>query len=184
MKSRVAIIAETRYEWYVSYLAVVNGLAVVVPLDKELPANEIVNLMNSAEAITFFLQSEKDAIEGIRDQMPTVKQYINFDLPKEGETDLYFWDILQEGEKARSRDVTYDTLPIDPNEMHILLFTSGTVSKPKGVMLCHHNICTNLRACVRCFTLMKTTGFFLYCPCIIRTSVRAATFVNFIAAVV
>lgn len=146
MKSRVAIIAETRYEWYVSYLALVNGLAVVVPLDKELPANEIVNLINSAEAdCLLFSNLKKDVIEGIRDQMSTVTQYINFDLPKEGETDLYFWDILQEGEIAREAgDVTYDTLPIDPHEMHILLFTSGTVSKPKGVMLCHHNICTNL----------------------------------------
>lgn len=145
-QSRVAILAETRYEWYVSYLAVVNGLAVVVPLDKELPGNEIVNLMQTAEAdVMLFSNQKKDVIDAIRDEMPTVKHYVNFDLPDDDSEDLYFWDILEEGQRVRaSGDTSYDTLPIDPDEMHILLFTSGTTSNPKAVMLSHANICNNL----------------------------------------
>ncbi|WP_144175902.1 AMP-binding protein, partial [Pseudomonas sp. Kh13] len=78
--SRVAILAETRYEWYVSYMAVVNGLAVVVPLDKEQPANEIVNLLKSSEAdVLLFSKSKKDLVDSIRDQVPGVSHYIGFD---------------------------------------------------------------------------------------------------------
>ncbi len=144
--SRVAILAETRYEWYVSYLAVVNGLAIVVPLDKEQPANEIVNLVQNAEAdILLYSNQKKKVVDEIRDQMPGVRQYVNFDLPGDEETDLYFWDILKEGEKQREEgDLSYDTLPIDTEAMQILLFTSGTTAKPKAVMLSHKNICKNL----------------------------------------
>ncbi len=145
-KSRVAILAETRYEWYVTYMAVVNGLAVVVPLDKEQPPNEIVNLVNSAEVdVLFFSQSKKEAVDSIRGEIPSVQHYVGFDVPEEGESDVYFWDLLAEGEKQREAgDLSYDTLPIDPQAMQILLFTSGTTSTPKAVMLSHKNICKNL----------------------------------------
>jgi long-chain acyl-CoA synthetase len=144
--SRVAILSETRYEWYVSYLAVVNGLAIVVPLDKEQPANELVNLINSAEVdILLFSNQKKAIVDEIRDELPGVKHYLNFDLPGEDESDLYFWDLLQEGEKQREEgDLSYDTLPIDAEAMQILLFTSGTTAQPKAVMLSHKNICKNL----------------------------------------
>ena len=145
-KSRVAIYAETRYEWYVTYLAVVNGLAVVVPLDKEQPANEVVNLVTSSETdILLFSKSKKEVVDSVRDRIPGVRHYIGFDLPREGETDLYFWDILQEGAKALEEgDTAYEDLPLDPEAMQILLFTSGTTSNPKAVMLSHKNICKNL----------------------------------------
>ncbi len=144
--SRVAIYAETRYEWYVTYMAVVNGLAVVVPLDKEQPAKEVVNLVKSSEAdVLLFSKSKKDVIDSIRDQVPGVKHFVNFDLPEDNEADLYFWDILKDGANFREQgDLDYDTLPIDPEAMQILLFTSGTTANPKGVMLSHKNICKNL----------------------------------------
>lgn len=144
--SRVAILAETRYEWYVTYMAVVSGLAVVVPLDKEQPANEIVNLLKSSEAdVLLFSKSKKGLVDSIRDQVPGVKHYIGFDVPEEGEDDLYFWDVLQKGQEVREGgDTSYDDLPIDPEAMQILLFTSGTTSNPKAVMLSHKNICKNL----------------------------------------
>ena len=144
--SRVAILAETRYEWYVTYMAVVSGLAVVVPLDKEQPAKELVNLLVSAEAdVLLFSKSKKETVDRIRDQLPAVRHFIAFDLPEEGEEDLYFWDLLQEGQTLREGgDLSYDDLPIDPEAMQVLLFTSGTTSQPKAVMLSHKNLCKNL----------------------------------------
>lgn len=146
--SRVAILGETRYEWYVSYLAIVNGLAVVVPLDKEQPANEIANLIQSAEVdVLLYSNHKKKVVDEIRDQISDVEYYLNFDLPSEDESDLYFWDVLQEGEKQREEgDLSYDTLPIDAEAMQILLFTSGTTARPKAVMLSHKNVCKNLMA--------------------------------------
>lgn len=144
-KSRIAILAETRYEWYVSYMSVVNGLAVVVPLDKELTAGEIVNLLNSSETdILLYAKSKKDVVDVVREEAAGVRHFVCFDLP-EKEGDAYFWDIVQAGSDLRAAgDLSYDELPIDPEAMQILLFTSGTTSTPKAVMLSHKNICKNL----------------------------------------
>ncbi|HHU03554.1 MAG TPA: AMP-binding protein [Fastidiosipila sp.] len=144
---RVAIFAETRYEWYVSYLAVVNGLAVVVPLDKEQPAAELLSLVQRSNADTLLYSNfKKELVEEMRPQMDEVERFIQFDLPAVNDDGThYFWDILQEGQKRRDAgDRDYDDLPIDREAMSVLLFTSGTSSKSKAVMLSHKNICTNL----------------------------------------
>lgn len=144
---RVAIFAETRYEWYVSYLAVVNGLAVVVPLDKEQPATELLSLIERSNADTLLYSNFKnDLVQEVRSEMTSVERFIQFDYPGDDETDTeYFWDILAAGQKLREAgDRAYDELPIDPDAMSILLFTSGTSAKSKAVMLSHSNICANL----------------------------------------
>ncbi len=145
--SRVAIYAETRYEWYVSYLAVVNGLAVVVPLDKEQPATELLSLVQRSKADTLLYSNfKKDLVEEVRAEMTDVERFVQFDLPADDDTETsYFWDILSDGQELREAgDRTYDELPIDREAMSILLFTSGTSAKSKAVMLSHANICTNL----------------------------------------
>lgn len=144
---RVAIFAETRYEWYVSYLAVVNGLAVVVPLDKEQPAAELLSLVQRSNADTLLYSNfKKELVEEMRPQMDGVERFVQFDLPAdEDDNTHYFWDILQEGQRLREAgDRAYDELPLDREAMSVLLFTSGTSSKSKAVMLSHKNICTNL----------------------------------------
>ncbi|NLW53831.1 MAG: long-chain fatty acid--CoA ligase, partial [Clostridiaceae bacterium] len=145
--SRVAIYAETRYVWYVSYLAVVNGLAVVVPLDKEQPATELLSVVQRSKADTLLYSNfKKDLVEEVRAEMTDVERFVQFDLPADDDTETsYFWDILSDGQELREAgDRTYDELPIDREAMSILLFTSGTSAKSKAVMLSHANICTNL----------------------------------------
>ena len=61
---KIALIGENRYEWSISYLAVVNGTAVIVPLDKELPPNEIELLLERSKAdAIIYSGSVKDKIE-------------------------------------------------------------------------------------------------------------------------
>lgn len=144
---RVAIYAETRYEWYVSYLAVVNGLAVVVPLDKEQPAAELLSLVQRSGADTLLYSNFKKAVvEEVRAEMTDIERFVQFDLPADDDTETsYFWDILADGQDLRDAgDRAYDDLPIDREAMSVLLFTSGTSAKSKAVMLSHANICANL----------------------------------------
>lgn len=148
-EDRVAIFAETRYEWYVSYMATVCGLAVVVPLDKEQPANDLLSLLQRSETDVILYSNHKaSVIEEIRPSESCVKHWIQMDLPSAEEEEkgtLYFWDLIEQGNQVRqSGDTSYDQLPIDPEIMSILLFTSGTTSRSKAVMLSHHNICSNL----------------------------------------
>ena len=143
--ARVAIFAETRYEWYTTYLATTNGTGCVVPLDKELPVDDVYNMLTRAEVnIIVFSKSKLDIINQVYGKVDTVKYWICMD-----ETDddrfLYYNDCLKIGEaKLAAGDKVFTEATIDPEEMTILLFTSGTTAKSKAVMLCQRNICKNL----------------------------------------
>lgn len=145
--SRIAILAETRYEWYVTYLATVNGTGIVVPLDKELPQAEIANLLNRAKAdVLVYASSKQKEVDAIRSSIGTVKTFIAMDSPTVA-GDLYFWDCLQQGETLLAQGSTdFTAAPIDPEVLSILLFTSGTTAMSKAVMLNHRNLCINLQA--------------------------------------
>ena len=144
--SRIAIIGEAKYEWYVTYLAVTNGTGIVVPLDKELPKQELESLLNRSYADTIVYSSNKQSvIDEIRLNTPTVKHFICMDAQSKDGNYLNFWDIAAQGKQLlQSGDRTFLDAPIDPEAMTILLFTSGTTDKAKAVMLCQRNISANL----------------------------------------
>lgn len=143
--ARVAILAETRYEWYVTYLATTNGTGCIVPLDKELQTNEIKSMLNRAEVdILVFSKSKIDVVNEIYGNTDTVKHYICMDETS-NENYLYFYDCINKGnELLASGDKKFIEATIDPEEMTILLFTSGTTAQSKAVMLNQKNICKNL----------------------------------------
>lgn len=143
---RAAILAETRYEWYVSYLGVTNGTGIVIPLDKELPKQEIASLLNRAGSDCLIYSSSKQGIiDEIRGEIPSVKHFICMDQVARTDSVRSFDSMLEEG-RALLENGNRDFLdaPIDPEAMTILLFTSGTTDKSKAVMLSQHNICVNL----------------------------------------
>ncbi|MDW7657968.1 MAG: AMP-binding protein [Bacillota bacterium] len=145
---RVAILAETRYEWYVSYLATVNGVGVIVPLDKELPQGELASLLNRSHSeVLIYSGSKKHEVDAIRSQLPEVQYYVCMDDPTVHDGDQSFWTWLEEGQRALDAgDRRFVETTIDPSVLSILLFTSGTTAKSKAVMLSHANICINLMA--------------------------------------
>ena len=144
--SRIAILSETRYEWYVTYLATTNGAGIVVPIDKELPAHEIASLLNRSHTeVLVYSSSKQPVIDEIRDQIYTVKHLVCMDKIARKDNQHYFGDLLDAGKKAieiGNRD--FLDAEINADEMTILLFTSGTTAKSKAVMLSQHNICANL----------------------------------------
>ena len=143
--ARIAIFSETRYEWYTSYLATTNGTGCVVPLDKELPVDDVFNMLTRAEVdIVLFSKSKLSIINGVYGKVDTVKHWICMDQIDDDRF-LYYQDCLKIGEqKLESGDKIFTEATIDPEEMTILLFTSGTTAKSKAVMLCQKNICKNL----------------------------------------
>ena len=146
--AKIAVMSENRYEWCLTYLTVVNGVGVIVPLDKELPVNEVTSLMSRSEATA--IVTSRDYIQDIIDikkDLPGLKYIISMDPVDETETPgvIYLYDLLEKGKKlVESGSREYIDAPINPDEMRMLIFTSGTTDKSKGVMLSHKNICHDI----------------------------------------
>ncbi|NSW89218.1 MAG: AMP-binding protein [Firmicutes bacterium] len=159
---RIALIGENRYEWAISYLAVVNGTGVVVPLDKDLPQNEIENLLRRSEAnAIIFSGSIYPQIKEIIRNNNSVEYYINMDGIEDDDSILAFNKLLEKGKELLDKgDKSFIDAEIDEKVMNILLFTSATTDKSKAVMLSHENICTNLMA-MSSMTYIDPTDIFL-----------------------
>ena len=144
LDKRIAIIGKNSYEWYMSYFAVLCGLGIVVPLDKGLPYEETENslIKSQAKVILFDKAHESLAEEMKKNGTTEVSAYYALeDIP--GYTNVY--DIIDIGRKElEAGNDEFLSLPIDRDKMSILLFTSGTTSKAKAVMLSEHNIMANI----------------------------------------
>lgn len=149
---KILLIGNNRYEWCVSYLAITTGNMVVVPLDKALPSGEIENLVKISKADAVIYENKySDIFNKLKeDNNTTLKIFINMDLVKETKGVLSYKKLVKEGkELIKNGNEAYNKINIDNEKMSILLFTSGTTSKPKGVMLSQKNICSNVMAMAR-----------------------------------
>lgn len=146
---KVVIISNNRYEWCVSYLAITTGNMIAVPLDKALQEGEIRNLIQTSKAeVVIYENKFAKVFDKIReDQISDLKVFINMDLEKEKNGILSFKELVNKGsELINQGNDLYSKIIMDDNKLSVLLFTSGTTSKPKGVMLSQRNICANITA--------------------------------------
>lgn len=165
-QKRVAIISSNRYEWCVSYLAVTTSNMVVVPLDKALPSNEIVNLIkrSDVEAIIFD-QVYLDTILDLKKSDSTnLKYLICMDNIENADVELYT-KLLSNGiSLIDTGDDKYENVKIDANKMSIMLFTSGTTSISKAVSLSQNNICSDIYALSQMTDIRKEDIFLSFLP--------------------
>ena len=143
---RIAIIGKNRYEWIQTHLANLLGGIVSVPLDKDLQLEELAQSLerSKADAIVFDPKLV-DIIEKVKEKkLPYLKAYISMD-ELEGYKNIK--ELTKKGrEKLNNGNKKFVDYKIDENKMNILLFTSGTTSQAKAVMLSHKNIASNIYA--------------------------------------
>lgn len=163
---KIAIIGENSYKWFVSYMAVNTGSGIVVPLDKELPSNEIENLLKRSRAHCIIYSSKKkEVVEAIKANLPEDMIYIEMDKDKSDGSSLAFDDVIHAGEKrVKKGDNSYFDVEINPEEFKILMFTSGTTASSKGVMLCHRNVVSNIDAAIDIFPISEKDRLFSVLP--------------------
>jgi len=167
VNERIVIIGETTYDWYVSYMTMLCGSGIAVPIDKELPVNEIENVINRSKATAvIYSTKKKEEIKKVKDNLPMVKYFIQMNSDKElEEREIGFEAVVKAGkEMVKNGDDTYISMDIDPEEFKVLLFTSGTTSKSKGVMLSSKNLAANVNAVTPYVKLEESDRFFSVLP--------------------
>ena len=160
---RVAIIGKNRYEWIVTHLANLLGGIVSIPLDKDLQLEELENsLIRSKADYIVFDEKIVDRIEEIKKNNKTnLKDYICMSNISGYET---VPNLINEGKKQIKNNNEYVNFKIKNNDMNILLFTSGTTSKSKAVMLSQRNIASNVYALQTCEDIRSTDVNIAFLP--------------------
>lgn len=146
---KILIIGETTYHWYVSYMAMLGGVGIAVPTDKELPDNELENIVKRSDAAAIiFSPRKKDQIKKIANRCPGVKYFM--EMYSDEKIDGRFVGlehVMNEGKFLVDMGCTdYTDIEIEPDAFAVLIFTSGTTSAAKGVMISNTNLAYNINS--------------------------------------
>ena len=147
--TRIAIIGENTHYWYTAYMTMLCGVGIAVPIDKELPENEIENVLKRSKAsAVIFSKKKEEVIKRVAQNLPDVKYFIEMNSDSSLEDRFVGIEhLIEEGKTlVKNGDDSYMKIEIDPDEFKVLLFTSGTTSNAKGVMLCNRNLAQNINA--------------------------------------
>ena len=130
---RVIVTGMNCYAWVVTYMAVICGVGVIVPVDKEIPAEELANIAQVSEAsLVIYGPKSAEKVEAVD---PAIERYSFAKLD----------ELIRSGKRRMAEgDRSYLDAIIDPDVMSALIFTSGTTGVSKGVMLSHHNLCFDI----------------------------------------
>ena len=158
LNKKIALIGKNSYEWCVSYLAA-SIVGIVVPIDKELHTDDVINFMNVSQCICI-LGDDKN-LEAISENMSKINNkdtlFITFNKQLK--------KFLSEGKDFYIKGFkNFDEIIVNPDELRILLFTSGTTGNAKGVCLSQRNICSNILSIYGIVKVKPSDLFFSILP--------------------
>ncbi len=138
----IAMIGENSYKWLTVYLTVLKSTGVFIPIDRELPCKDIINVLKHSDSeVLFYSEKYEKWINEIKENVPNIKFFIGLNR-KEHDGNILSYDIFKENGKnvLNQGSKIYTDLKDDENKLKLLVYTSGTTGQPKGVMLTEHNL--------------------------------------------
>ena len=165
---RVAILSENRPEWAFADYACLALRAVDVPIYPTLPPKQIEYILRDSGAAAVFVSSkvQLDKILEIKERLPELRHLIAFDDLGAAEGTLPFADLTIRGRQVRSRRPNWrdQALEVGPEDLATIIYTSGTTGDPKGVMLTHGNITSNVVTSVALLAISETDECLSFLP--------------------
>ena len=160
-RSHIAVIGENRVQWCIAYLTAVCYNYVVVPVDRNLSKTEVLNIIHESDAKAIvFSEAVSSHFETAHNSLKKVKYYIHMDLSSREGDFLSMMEMMDKVDASKIRSMP----EIDPEEMGIIVFTSGSLGRAKGVMLSQKNIVANLMGMVQMILLYPEDRFLSVLP--------------------
>jgi len=154
---RVAIVSESRPEWMLADFACLCARSTDVPVYPTLPAAQIEYILRDSGAVAAFCSTADQVgkLVAVQASLPTLRHLIVFDPKAQRGQVMSLAELEQRGQAAEGKYATFrqDALAVQAQDLATLIYTSGTTGEPKGVMLSHANICSNIDAALQVFPI-------------------------------
>lgn len=142
-KRHIACIGKNSYNWITVYLTALRGNGVFVPVDKELPEKDILHIINDSECSIVFCDEKYEKLFADNlDKLQGVKNFVVFEKKEDDGIFLSYKNVLEKGSTLDPSSFLAEQS--DPNELKLLVYTSGTTGNSKGVMLSEHNLVSSV----------------------------------------
>jgi long-chain acyl-CoA synthetase len=163
---KLAIVGDNRPEWAISYLAAACSGIVCVPIDKDLKETEMCNILSLSGAQALICDDKHlTAVQKMRAKLPDIVSVLNMDEMRRPEGIIDFPTLKQMGrERIASGLNDFNERTVSAGNLLAILFTSGTMGNPKGVMLTHGNVACNLVDAARWVDLRTEDRFLSVLP--------------------
>ncbi len=139
----IACIGGNSYNWIVAYMTALRSKGVFVPIDKELPENDIINVLKDSEtSVVFYDEKYEEIFKRHADELADIKYFIGFDrLDNENRFRSFHWALATGQTLDPSAFLAEES---ESDELKLLVYTSGTTGASKGVMLSEHNLVSSV----------------------------------------
>jgi len=159
--SHIALIGENRVQWSISYLTCMCFNYVVVPIDKNLTSNEILNIIHESDSeAIIFSESFSSLLSEGHIALKRLKHFICMDKTGVEKNFFYMLDLIEKSSLTKIQDLPR----VNPEETAIIIYTSGSLGRAKGVMLTQRNLASNLMDMVSMIFIDKEDRFLSVLP--------------------
>lgn len=149
-RDKVAILCKNRPEWVMLDLAVQKTGGILTPIYPTINVNELEFVLNDAQVKLVFVNDEDLYLKvlSIKDRVPSLKEIYTFEHTPNAK---YWKEVLEKSNEEMQKNVAAIANNIRNEDIATIIYTSGTTGKPKGVMLSHNNILSNVKSSTKCF---------------------------------